>query len=322
MAGGLGDELGIAAQAVEPVQIEPGIGGVLIVHQPAYSLQRQEPRLAWEIGFDPCGQGAAGVGGGDDGPDVLILRFRLPLGGIESRGETAQIGLHCLAAGADRVLEGDAGEGQGAAAGQRAEQHRADHAARAFGDCVHVEADEALRALSGGRHDALGTGAAVAHRRLLGDGVDSVRGADQLGALRDEAPKDRAARFHQLRGKDDVDIPGDRRERQYRRSCAAGRDHLDIVDGGARPLGDAGNRGALRRMAAPLAELDDPVGKHAATLAAQAQHRDGDALAIRHQKLLAAIARAARRWSVPIAQPRRRWRKRSRRSGLAMIRAL
>ncbi|MCH7863202.1 MAG: hypothetical protein IH998_16420 [Proteobacteria bacterium] len=52
---------------------------------------------------------------------------------------------------------------------------------------------------------------------------------------------------------------------------------------------------SLRDMSAALAKLDDPVGQHAAALAAKAQHRDGDPRALRHQNALAAIARAARR---------------------------
>ena len=59
---------------------------------------------------------------------------------------------------------------------------------------------------------------------------------------------------------------------------ACGRQHLDVIDRGAGALRDAGHRGRLREPALRLGKRDDPVGQHAAALAAHRQHGDGDRL--------------------------------------------
>src|SRR3546814_4128331 len=94
------------------------------------------------------------------------------------------------------MLEGFAAEGQRAASRKRAEHHRADYAARLVGGLFHIEADKPLRALRTGLEDLLTAAAAVAHRRLLGNGIDAVRGADERRAVGGrEAAEQRAARL-------------------------------------------------------------------------------------------------------------------------------
>ena len=54
------------------------------------------------------------------------------------------------------------------------------------------------------------------------------------------------------------------------------REQLDVVDGGAGALRNAGHRRGLRDPPVLLAEIDDPVGQHAAALAAHREDRDLD----------------------------------------------
>ncbi len=186
---------------------------------------------------------------------------------------------------ADRGLEGLAAEGQRGRCAQRAEQHRADDAAAALGRRGHVEADEALRRIGAGGFQRGAVGHAVAQRRLLGDGIDAVGGGDQRRALlRHQAALHRAAGFHQLGGDQHVHVARRGDQRQHRRGAGGlgrgAREQLQVVDGGAGALRHAGHRGGLRDVAVGLAQGDDPVGEHAAALAAHGQDGDLDRLGV------------------------------------------
>ena len=108
-------------------------------------------------------------------------------------------------------------------------------------------------------------------------------------------------------------------------ACACGIE-LDVVDRRAGALRDAGHRGGLREVAVVLAEVDDPVGEHAAALAAHGEDRDLDRLvschrcAVRRRSARAALA--SPRCSQPITAPRTRSRRRSQPLGLLTICAL
>ena len=123
--------------------------------------------------------------------------------------------------------------------------------------------------------------AAVGERDLLGHGEDAMgRGDEQRPVRRDEAALHRARGLHQLGGEHDIDVARHRHQREHR--LAAGRlrrrfgEQFDVVDRRAGALGDAGNGGRLREIAAVLGKIDDPVRQHAAALAAQRNHGDGD----------------------------------------------
>ena len=60
------------------------------------------------------------------------------------------------------------------------------------------------------------------------------------------------------------------------------REHLQVVDGGAGALGHAGHRGGLRDEAVVLGQVHQPVGQHAAALAAHGEQRDGDGARVAH----------------------------------------
>ena len=132
--------------------------------------------------------------------------------------------------------------------------------------------------------DGGGIADAVAGRLLLDHGVGAVRRGDQGGAVgRDQTALDGAARFHQLGADHDVDLAGHRHQRKHRtqpgRRILRRRQGLDIVDRRAGALRDARHRGRLRGPALALAQRDDPVGQHAAALAAHRQDRDRQRLA-------------------------------------------
>ncbi len=248
---------------------------------------------------------------------------------VESAAEGFQARLHADAAAFHRGLELRAAEGQHARARQRAEQHGADHAARLLRRLRHVEADEAPGRLLRMLDQLRAVDAAVAHRRLLGNRIDAVRRCDERRAvLRHQPSLHRAAGFHQLGGQHDVDVARQRHQRQHRlaaiglRTCC--RVELDVVDGGAGALRHAGHRGGLGDVAVVLAEVDDPVGQHAAAFAAHGEDRDLDGLCGVHavQKARRSRRFASPRCIQPMTEERTRSRKRSQAPGLLTICAL
>ena len=165
--------------ALEPRQEVACVVVVLIVLQP----------------FDP---------GGDDGARVSPARLRAALSpssaGIASEprrlepgAERGEAAVHADPAAPDRRLECHARERQRARAGERAEQHRADHAAGRVRQRRHVEGDQPARGVTAGRQQGRGVGPAVGERDLLGHREDAMgRGDQQCLVRRDEAALDGA----------------------------------------------------------------------------------------------------------------------------------
>ena len=193
------------------------------------------------------------------------------------RTESAEIWGDALAAGLDHRLEAFALERQDSGAGERAEQAGRDHAVVPVRQHLHVEGDDALGREVGAFHNHFRIGDGVAWLLLLGDGIEAVRRGDQGRAVRcDQTAQDRAARFHQLGGDHDVDLALGRHQRQDRRVALLRRQHLDVVEGRAGALGDPRHRGRLGVPALGFGKLHDPVGQHAAALAAHGENRNGD----------------------------------------------
>ena len=173
------------------------------------------------------------------------------------------------------------GIGRRPAAGDQAEHHRIDDRAALLRQLLHVEQQRLLRVLRDRLLEALGVVAAVAHLHLLDHEVGAAGRADQQGAVgRDEAAGDGAAGLHQLARHHQVDVADAGAQRQHRLAAAElapGRRHdLDVIGGRAGALGDARDRGALRRQAVLGGRRDDPAGEHAAALAAERRDQDGD----------------------------------------------
>jgi hypothetical protein len=138
--------------------------------------------------------------------------------------------------------------------------------------------DEALRRDFRCRDHFLGIGDAVAGHGLFGDGQRPVGGGDQRGAVGgDETAHDGAAGFHHFGGDQNVDVAGGRHQREHR-SPVSRRRHLDVVDRGAGALGHARHRRRLHRVAVAMGGVLDPVGQHAAALAADGHDRQLDDL--------------------------------------------
>ena len=204
-------------------------------------------------------------------------RLQLRHGRVVGAAEGTQARLDADARFANRRLVGGARERQGAGGRQGAEQGRRDHALRLLGDGRHVEGEELLARRARRFVDLGGIAGAVAGRDLLADRIGAVRRGDERRAIgRDQPALHGAARLHQLGADHDVDLAGHRHQRQHGTAArAVGFNGLDVVDRGARALGDAGHRRRLRQPALPLDQRHDPVDQHAAALAAHRHHRDG-----------------------------------------------
>ena len=293
MARRLGGDLEIAVAAalvdrpdrIEPVEIEPGIGGVLIVEAAAAGFQYDGMGFRRIVPLDPRLQFAGGVAR----PRRRRLRRRqtslqfddIAFGVGETDIETGEVGLDRLARFADAVLEGPGLDGQDARAGHGAEQDGIDDGAGVLGGAFDIEQDMLFRHLLRGVEDLVAVVAAVAHRHLLGERIDPVGRADQRGLFRaDEALFHRPADFHQLGRDHHVDVAGAGIEVEHRFDVAGlgiGLRHdLDIVGRCARALGHAGDRGRLDRQAGGARGVDQPGGQHAAALAAHRRDDDGD----------------------------------------------
>ena len=113
--------------------------------------------------------------------------------------------------------------------------------------------------------------------------IAKTRWVDAISVVlvrRHEAALTARAAFHQFGRQHDVDVARHRHQApapaSARRLRRGFREQLDIIDGRAGALGDAGHRGRLREIAAVIGEIDDPVGQHAAALAAHRKDRDRD----------------------------------------------
>ena len=261
---------------LEPVEVERCVRRVLEVGRPRDAFLEDPVRIAGKCGADALDRvGAPGLQVGRGGRARLARRVRV------AEREALEAALDALARVPDRGLALGARQRQHARAGHRAEHHRADHGAGARRQVGHVEEHRALRELAGGLDDAVGVGASVAHRHLLGDGVDAVGRGDERRALgADEPVLHRAAGLEQLGGDHEVDVAGGGREREHRAPRAERvplrRIELDVVSRRAGALRDAGDRGALHRVAGRGRRGDEPVGEHAAAFAAERGYQDRD----------------------------------------------
>ena len=202
--------------------------------------------------------------------------------------ETAQIGVDRLAVGADRRFERFGRNRQRAGAGDGAEHHRTDHGAAFARDRFEIEQQRAFRILLDRLDEPLLIVAAVAHRHLLHHQVGAAGRGDGRGAVgRDKAAGDGAAGFHQFAGDDEIDVADARRQRQDRAALVGlahrRRDELDVIGRRAGALRDARDRRRLHRKILALRRRDDPIGEHAAALAAKRgdQNREGTYVALR-----------------------------------------
>ena len=209
----------------------------------------------------------------------LLRRGARSRGDLAAGGEAAQARLGAAPAAADRLLAGLAGQGKRAAARHGAEQDGVDHGAAVLRELAHVEQHCPFRQLPAGCDDARAVEAAVGHLHFFHGGVDAVRGGDQRGALRaDVAVLHRAPRLDQLGGDHDVHVAGAWRQREHGTSSGQlllGRgEDLQVVRGRPGTLRDAGDRGALRRVAALRGSICQPVGHDAAAFAAERGDQD------------------------------------------------
>ncbi|MCZ7660576.1 MAG: hypothetical protein M5U07_23370 [Xanthobacteraceae bacterium] len=327
VAGGLGHELsgrarlGVGfADRREAIEIEPRIARVLISREAAQAfhrdLMRRSRKRARGFGLEPGELRHRAV----TALAVALRRRRdLAPGGVEAGAEAGEIGLGGLALGADRLLEHGRGNGQTAGSRDGAEHHGIDHGAARARGLLHVEQQASLGVRLDRPDEAGRIGAAVAHRGLLGHGVEARRGGDDEGAVaRDEAAGDPAAGLEQLARGEEIDVADARGERQHRAAAAelgGGHRHdLDVVRGRAGALGDARNRGRLHGQAEPFGRGHDPAREHAAALAAER----GDQQRDRARRAHAATSRPPSR---PMTRRRSRWAKRSKRLGLRITSA-
>ena len=236
------------ANRIEPIEIEARIVAVLISGQTAQTLSNDVLRRSGhggDFGFqmrDRCQRHLMSLGrfGG---------RFGSGRRGVPSGAKTTQIGLDCFAVGADRRFEGLGWNGQGARAGDRAEQNRIDHDIGLPREGLEIEQQRLARVFLHRRDQALRIVAAIAHRDLFDYEIRAAGRCDSHGAIGcGIAAGHGTAGFHQFTRDKEVDVADRRGQRQNRstgRSVAARRDrhrhHLDMVGGRAGTLRDARN---------------------------------------------------------------------------------
>ena len=172
---------------------------------------------------------------------------------------------------------------------------------------------------------------AVAHRALLGDRIDAMGRRDQRGALgRDQAALHGAAASISSEASTTSTSPGSGISASTgsppSASACALRIELDVVDGRAGALRHARHRRGLGEIAVGFAHLDDPVGEHAAALAAHGEDGDLDRL-VSHSIALQNAYASRGAWPRAAAASRSRAgagvsRRRSQRLGLLTICAL
>ena len=275
----IGAGLGIGiADRPEAIQIKPRIGEVLIGGEPAHAFGHESARRfrhARDLAFQIGERG---------GRRLVALRrigaqMRAATRRLKTGAEAAQIGLDRFAVGADRRLERFGRDRQRAGAGDGAEHHRIDHGARFVGDRFEIEQQRALRILLDRLQQSLLVIAAVAHRHLLHHQIRAAGRGDGRGAIgRDETAGDGAAGFHQFAGDDQIDVADARRQRENWTALlglARRRWHqLDVIGRRAGALRHARDRRRLHRKILTLRRRHDPIGEHAAALAAKRGDQD------------------------------------------------
>ncbi len=265
----------------EPVDVKLRIGDVLIADEPARAFldhiagggRHHRNDLALEIRERGGGAALAALRGAPGGAG---LRGRL-----EAGAEAAQVGLHGLAVGADRALECLDRHGQPVAARDGAEHHRVDEGSGAARDLLHVEQEVAPRVQLDGPRQPRGIMAPVAHRDLLADDIEARGRCDRQRAVgRNEARRHHASGFHQLARHQQIDVADAGNEGEHRppagKLAPRSGQNLDIVGGRAGALRHARDRRRLHRKIVLLGRGHDPVGEHAAALAAERGDQDGE----------------------------------------------
>ena len=290
------------AQAVE---ILGAIGGILIVDDMAQTRIDQPLRLRRELAPHPIEQRIEDADAGALGQVGHHLarsqgrRRRAAQHLVEAGIEGLQARSHADAARADRVGEGFATDRQRARRCDRTEQRGRDRAARAFGDAREIRDDAAPRGDTQGFEHAGRIRGAVARLLLFGDGIGPLARRDERRAVgRHQPAQDRASGLHPFRGDDQVDVAGNRHQRQDRRpSAVAAANDLDVVDRRSRALRDARNRGGLGNEAARLGRRRDPARQHPAALSAHRHDgdRDRSAFALRLRRRVHLRFRSGRR---------------------------
>ena len=152
-------------QFAEPVEIEVAVSRILEVDDMAEAGARSSRCVstgnavatratarsysARSFAVPPTGFGSAFAGASG----IACWRHFAQRHRLGPGGERREARRDALAAGADRRLEGFAGEGQRAGCGERAEQARRDDAAIGLGEALQVVGDEALRLRPRDRRD-------------------------------------------------------------------------------------------------------------------------------------------------------------------------
>ena len=176
------------------------------------------------------GGGQMGVGAVEQGGELAALaiiaadRARDGGGRLGGSGSDARCGIEAAGEGGEAGGNADAGaanggfkrltwERQGGGGGQRAKQGGGDDAAGAFGDGLHVRADEAFCLAGGGGEHRGAVGGAVAGFDFLQHRQRPMRRGDEHGFIRrDQSALDGAAGFHQFGGHHHIDIAGHRHQ--------------------------------------------------------------------------------------------------------------
>jgi hypothetical protein len=149
-----------------------------------------------------------------------------------------------------------------------------------------VERDELLRERRGRLAKALNRIDAAPGRDLLVDRVEPMgAGDDRRARGRWEPQLDRAPDFEELGGEQDIERSRYRVEREDRRALVGGLaigGELDVVARRSGPLGDAGNRRAVNRVAVRDGRIHDPIEEHAAPLPADGRDQETQQPAVGH----------------------------------------
>ena len=258
----------------QPIEILGSVRDVLVVRQPPDPGEKRGSGSGRELPLDAIGEG------GECGTHCSSGRRRRP----RPAAASPCVAMRYPAANAARLdstptpprriasSKAWLREGQASGAGERAEHHRADHAAGVLGRAREVAGHEPLGRGPARVEERLCIDAAVAHRGPLGHRIDAMGRGDEGGALgRHQPALDRAARFHQLRGDHDVHLARERHQRQHRLLAADLGKDLHVVDRRARALRDARHGGGLDVVAGMLGHVHDPVGQHPAALSAHGE---------------------------------------------------
>ena len=310
--------------APHPLVIEKRIVEILIIDQPPHAFLDQRRGDGRELLADIADQ-TGDRGFGQRGRAIIRRQAILRHAAFAHRpagGEGGEVGLDRDAGLADRRLELRARDRQRGRRRRDAEQHGVERQIARRGAARQIEQQRAAGEGARGCEDAAHVEPAIGHRLLLGDRIDAMgRGGEDGAVGRDEAVLERTAGLEHFGRQHQIDAARARIKRHQRlapaqRGISDGED-LDIISGGAGALRHAGDRGRLDRQIGAHRRIDDPVGEHAAALAAERGDQDRDRL-LAHGP---AAAGALRCCSQEITAPRTRSSTRSHAFGFCTISA-